>query len=64
VNDDRIHDRIERLVSEEHGFWQREANGSASDDERRRLESLRVSLDQCRDLPASATSTSSKATSN
>jgi hypothetical protein len=50
VDDDRIHDRIEQLVSEEHELWQREADGSATGDERRRLESLKVSLDQCWDL--------------
>jgi hypothetical protein len=50
VDDDRIHDRIEQLVSEEHELWQREATGAATSDERRRLESLNVSLDQCWDL--------------
>lgn len=50
VDDDRIHDRIEQLVSEEHELWQRESDGSATGDERRRLESLKVSLDQCWDL--------------
>jgi len=50
VDNDQIHDRIERLVSEEHGLWQREADGSASEEERRRLASLKVSLDQCWDL--------------
>jgi hypothetical protein len=50
MEDDRIHDRIEQLVSEEHALWQREAEGGANDEERRRLESLQVSLDQCWDL--------------
>jgi hypothetical protein len=50
VDDDRIHDRIERLVSEEHALWQRETGGSATSEERRQLESLKVSLDQCWDL--------------
>jgi len=50
VNDDQIHARIEELVTEEHELWQREAQGSVSDDERRRLEVLKVSLDQCWDL--------------
>lgn len=50
MDDDQIHGRIEQLVSEEHELWQREAEGSAGEDERRRLESLQVSLDQCWDL--------------
>jgi hypothetical protein len=50
VNDDRIHSRIEQLVSEEHELWQREAAGGATEDDRRRLDSLKVSLDQCWDL--------------
>jgi hypothetical protein len=50
VNDVEIHGRIEDLVAEEHELWQREASGSASDDERRRLEQIKVSLDQCWDL--------------
>lgn len=48
--DDQIHSRIEQLVSEEHALWQRESTGGATADERRRLESLQVSLDQCWDL--------------
>jgi hypothetical protein len=50
MNDERIHDRIENLVSEEHDLWNREASGDASDDDRRRLEAVKVSLDQCWDL--------------
>lgn len=50
MDDDQIHDRIERLVSEEHQLWQREAEGGATPEERRRLDSLQVSLDQCWDL--------------
>ena len=50
MSDDRVHGRIEELVSEEHELWQREAAGAASDDDRRRLAQLRVTLDQCWDL--------------
>jgi hypothetical protein len=50
VSDDRIHGEIERLVAEEHELWDREAAGKTSDDERRRLDGLRVTLDQCWDL--------------
>ena len=50
MDDDQIHARIEQLVSDEHELWQREAEGGATADERRRLESLKLSLDQCWDL--------------
>ena len=50
VNDDQIHTRIEELVSEEHELWQREGAGDATDEDRRRLQALKVSLDQCWDL--------------
>jgi Protein of unknown function (DUF2630) len=50
VDDPRIHATIEDLVAEEHELWQRESAGTASDDDRRRLEELKVSLDQCWDL--------------
>jgi hypothetical protein len=50
VDDGQIHDRIEQLVSEEHELWQREAESAVTSDERRRLESLNTSLDQCWDL--------------
>jgi len=50
MEDAQIHDSIEQLVQEEHELWQREAAGSATDDDRRRLESLKVSLDQSWDL--------------
>jgi hypothetical protein len=45
-----IHGTIEQLVGEEHELWQREANGQATDADRRRLQVLKVSLDQCWDL--------------
>jgi hypothetical protein len=48
--DEQIHDEIERLVAEEQELWQRESAGTAGDAERRRLESVKVSLDQCWDL--------------
>jgi hypothetical protein len=50
MDDERIHGEIERLVAEEHELWGREGAGSATDADRRRLEQLRVSLDQCWDL--------------
>ena len=48
--DDQLHGRIEDLVSEEHSLWDREAAGEATDADRQRLESLKVTLDQCWDL--------------
>ena len=50
MQDEQIHGTIEELVSEEHELWEREARGDATSDDRRRLEALKVSLDQCWDL--------------
>jgi hypothetical protein len=50
VEDPQIHGTIDRMVAEEHELWEREAAGAATDADRRRLDSLRVSLDQCWDL--------------
>jgi hypothetical protein len=50
MDDAQIHGSIERLVAEEHELWEREAAGSAADADRKRLEEVKVSLDQCWDL--------------
>ena len=50
MDDRQIHGTIEQRVAEEHELWQRESEGSATDDDRRRLQALKVSLDQCWDL--------------
>jgi len=50
VDDPQIHGTIEQLVEEEHELWERESNGTATENDRRRLQELRVSLDQCWDL--------------
>ena len=50
MDDSQIHETIEQLVTEEHELWQRESAGDATDDDRRRLQALKVSLDQCWDL--------------
>jgi hypothetical protein len=50
MDDNQIHSRIENLVSEEHELWGRESSGRATDDDRQRLQDLKVSLDQCWDL--------------
>jgi hypothetical protein len=41
---------ISRLSDEEHELWRREAEGSASQEDRERLRDLEVELDQCWDL--------------
>ena len=50
MTDDRIHENIEKLVAEEHELWSRVGAGAATEADRRRLEQVRVSLDQCWDL--------------
>ena len=50
MDDSQIHGTIEQLVAEEHELWEREAAGNASEDDRRRLRELKVSLDQWWDL--------------
>jgi hypothetical protein len=50
VDEAQIQRRIEELVAEEHRLWEGESDGGASEDDRRRLESLKVTLDQCWDL--------------
>lgn len=48
--DEQVHERIERLVAEEHELWEREAAGKTTADDRERLESVKLALDQCWDL--------------
>jgi hypothetical protein len=50
MDDSQVHGTIEQLVVEEHELWEREAAGAATDADRRRLQALKVSLDQCWDL--------------
>jgi hypothetical protein len=50
MDDSQIHERIEQLVAEEHELWERESGGSAGADDKRRLDEIGVSLDQCWDL--------------
>ena len=45
-----IHNRIEQLVAEEHELYERGAEGGLSDSGHRRLEAIKVGLDQCWDL--------------
>jgi hypothetical protein len=48
--DEQVHDRIEKLVSEEHELYERGSGGGLNADEHNRLEQIKVSLDQCWDL--------------
>jgi len=50
MDDSQIHGSIEQLVGEEHELWRAESEGTASDEDRRRLQAIKVSLDQCWDL--------------
>ena len=50
MDDAPVHGEIERLVAEEHELWERESAGAATEADRRRLEELKVSLDQCWDF--------------
>jgi Protein of unknown function (DUF2630) len=50
MDDDQIHGRIEQLVAEEHKLWNAESAGMATEEDRQRLDALKVSLDQCWDL--------------
>jgi hypothetical protein len=50
MDDLQIHGTVEQLVAEEHELWGREAAGNATDADRRRLQQLKVSLDQSWDL--------------
>jgi Protein of unknown function (DUF2630) len=50
MDDDQIHGHIEQLVAEEHKLWSQESSGHGSEEDRRRLEEVKVSLDQCWDL--------------
>jgi hypothetical protein len=50
MDDERIHERIEQLVGEEHELYERGAEGGLNDAEHRRLESIKIGLDQAWDL--------------
>jgi hypothetical protein len=50
MDDTQIHGSIEQLVAEEHRLWEREAAGEATDEDRARLDTLKISLDALWDL--------------
>jgi hypothetical protein len=50
MKDAQVHERIEQLVAEEHELYERAAEGGLSESEHRRLNAIKVGLDQCWDL--------------
>jgi hypothetical protein len=50
MDDAQVQQRIEALVAEEHRLWDAESSGNATEDDRRRLQEVKVGLDQCWDL--------------
>jgi hypothetical protein len=50
MSDERVHQSIEKLVAEEHELWNHQGEGEVSEADRRRLDQIKVSLDQCWDL--------------
>ena len=50
MDDEQIHDRIDRLVAEEQELYERGAGGGLNESEHNRLDAIGVSLDQCWDL--------------
>ncbi|MFL5956647.1 MAG: DUF2630 family protein [Solirubrobacterales bacterium] len=50
MDDHDLIERIDRLVAEEHGLRQKAEGQGLVDDDKNRLESLEVALDQCWDL--------------
>ena len=50
MEDSDVLKRINDLAHEEHALWEKESSQTISDDERRRLRELQVTLDQCWDL--------------
>ncbi len=50
MDDTQLHQQIERLVTEEHELWKDESQGHASESDARRLEEVKVMLDQCWDM--------------
>jgi hypothetical protein len=50
MQDDRVLEQINKLASEEKKLWKKEEKEGVSDDDRKRLQELNVTLDQCWDL--------------
>ncbi len=50
MDDQDVIGRINEIAHEEHELWEKEGRGEISEAERRRLQQLGVTLDQCWDL--------------
>ena len=50
MEDEQVHNQIEQLVAEEQELYERGAQGGLNDSEHRRLESIKVGLDQAWDF--------------
>lgn len=50
MEDEQVHNQIEQLVAEEQELYERGAQGGLNDSEHRRLEAIKVGLDQAWDL--------------
>lgn len=50
MDQSQVEGRIQELVHEEHRLWQKEAEGTATSEDRLRLKEVEVMLDQCWDL--------------
>jgi len=50
VDDKQILERINELATKEKDLFKKQADGEVSDDERKQLKKIEVTLDQCWDL--------------
>jgi hypothetical protein len=50
MEDQDLIDRINEFAAEEHGLFEKESQGQATEADRERLKRLEVTLDQCWDL--------------
>ena len=50
MDDQTVLKHIDELAAEEHALFEKESSGKATDDERARLATLKVTLDQAWDL--------------
>jgi hypothetical protein len=50
MDDKNVLEHIDDLANEEHALFEKASSGDLSHDERQRMESLKVTLDQCWDL--------------
>jgi len=50
MQDERVFEQINNLASEEKALWKKEELEGVSNDDRKRLKELEVTLDQCWDL--------------